>query len=410
MPAAIAGATSGTTTRFTTGERTARRPNETRMIGSVAACAASETPRLSASQWGRRPRPTDSIHAVSGVAQAISPAVANDDSWKPASPMRLGSVTRRSVAAQPSAAAARPARPVSRASKTTPAISAGPDDRCGCAGERHVRDDREDRHDRPSSAPETAGHGGDGGRNDRDVPAGDGDDVADPGGRERGSEVAVDAVAQADEDACGEARLGLGQDAGQGLAGATPQSFEPAPEVLGSRLHIESPGRERADRADPLQVLPVGRIGTFADRSVNHDRVAGDHDGIAGERGRDLDPGAGGRRRERRGLLAVARRADRLDDHPPRAVTLGRTVGRRRSGRHHRESHGDGRSTERDGEQRSDTEARPGLAQQQDRGEAQGDGRPEMVRCDLPRSDGRDDRPDRQAAAPAHVSEPSRDP
>ncbi len=106
------------------GERTARRPNETRMIGSVAACAANETPRLSASQRGRWPRPIDSIHAVSGVAQAISPAVANDDSWKPASAIRLGSVTRRSVAAQPSAAAARPARPVSRASKTTPAISA----------------------------------------------------------------------------------------------------------------------------------------------------------------------------------------------------------------------------------------------------------------------------------------------
>ena len=127
----------------------------------------------------------------------------------------------------------------------------------------------------------------------------------------------------------------------------------------------------------------VRRIGTLADRSVDHDRVAGDHDGIAGKRGRDLDPGAVGRRRERRRLLAVARRADRFDDHPPRAVAVGRTVERRRSGRHHRESQGDGSSTERDGQQRADTEARPGLAQQQDRGEAQGDGRPEMVRRDL---------------------------
>ena len=85
--------------------------------------------------------------------------------------------------------------------------------------------------------------------------------MADAGRRERGSEVAVDAVAQADEDAGGQARLGLGQDPGQGLAGATPQRLEPAPEVVGRRLDIERPGRERADRADPLQVLPVGRIG-----------------------------------------------------------------------------------------------------------------------------------------------------
>ena len=234
------------------GSRPARGPRADRTrrgsIGSVAAWAANETPRLSASQWGRRPRPTIRSRPVSGVAQAISPAVANDESWKPASAIRLGSVTRRSVAAQPSAAAARPARPVSRASKTTPAISAARTTDADAPGECHVRDDREDRDDRPSSAPETAGHGGDGGRDDRDVPAGDGDDVADPGGRERGSEVAVDAVAQADEDARGEARLGLGQDAGQGLAGATPQPFEPAPEVVGSRLDIESPGRERADR------------------------------------------------------------------------------------------------------------------------------------------------------------------
>ena len=93
-------------------------------MGSVAAWAASETPRLSASQRGMRPRPLPSSQSVSGVAQAISPAVASDDSWNPASPMSAGSETRRSVAAQPSAAAARPARPVSRARSTTPAINA----------------------------------------------------------------------------------------------------------------------------------------------------------------------------------------------------------------------------------------------------------------------------------------------
>ena len=94
------------------------------MIGRVAACAASETPRLSASQWGSRPRPTVSIQPVSGVAHAMSPAVASDDSWNPASPTSFGSEMRRSVAAQPRAAVARPARPLSRASSTTPAMSA----------------------------------------------------------------------------------------------------------------------------------------------------------------------------------------------------------------------------------------------------------------------------------------------
>ena len=56
-PTAIAGATSGTTTRLTIGDRMASRPNDTRTIGSVAACAASETPRLSASHAGTRPPP-----------------------------------------------------------------------------------------------------------------------------------------------------------------------------------------------------------------------------------------------------------------------------------------------------------------------------------------------------------------
>ena len=57
---------------------------------------------------------------------------------------------------------------------------------------------------------------------------GDRHDVADAGRRERRSEVAVDAVAQADQDARGEAGLGLGEDAGQRLGRAAPQTLEPA--------------------------------------------------------------------------------------------------------------------------------------------------------------------------------------
>ena len=124
-PTAIAGATRGTTARLTIGDRIASLPNDTRTIGRVAAWAAKETPRLSASQRGIRPRPTASIHAVSGVAHTIRPAVASDESWNPASPISFGSLTRRSVAAHPKAAAARPARPLSRAREGRPrAISA----------------------------------------------------------------------------------------------------------------------------------------------------------------------------------------------------------------------------------------------------------------------------------------------
>ena len=119
-PTAMAGATSGTTARLTSGARIARRPNETSTIGSVAAWAANETPRLSASQCGSRPRTVESIQSVRGVAHAIRPAVASDESWNPASPMSLGSAIRSSAAAQPRAATARPARPVSLASRTTP--------------------------------------------------------------------------------------------------------------------------------------------------------------------------------------------------------------------------------------------------------------------------------------------------
>ena len=159
-PTAIAGATSGTMTTLTSGDRIASRPNDTRTIGSVAACAASDTPRLSASQPGIRPPPRRPSHSASGVAQAISPAVASDDSWKPASPISDGSLSSRSVAAQPSAAVARPARPDSRASSTTAAMSAArtteadaPANATYATIARIVTTDRRRRPSRPVIAP-----------------------------------------------------------------------------------------------------------------------------------------------------------------------------------------------------------------------------------------------------------------
>ena len=82
-PAAMAGATSGTTPRLITGETIDRRPNSRATIGSVASCAASETPRDSASQARSRPGAGPARRAVSGVPQAMSPAVASAERRKP---------------------------------------------------------------------------------------------------------------------------------------------------------------------------------------------------------------------------------------------------------------------------------------------------------------------------------------
>ncbi len=124
VPAAIAGGTSGTATRFTRGARSASRPKATSTTGNVAASAAKETPRLSQSQPGSAPPRHCRSRSVAGVPQAIRPAVASDESWKPASPTSEGSTNSITTAAHPSAAAALPARPDSRARVTDAVISA----------------------------------------------------------------------------------------------------------------------------------------------------------------------------------------------------------------------------------------------------------------------------------------------
>ena len=161
-----------------------------------------------------------------GVAQATSPAVASVESWNPASLTSAGSARSNRKAAQPSAAAARPLRPDSRASSTTPAIAPGPQHGRRGAREHDVRDDGDGGDDRPTPTTEPPGHRPDGGRDDRDVPPGDRDHVTDAGGRERGRDLAIHPVAQPDQDPRGQSGLGLGQDARQRLAGVPPPAFE----------------------------------------------------------------------------------------------------------------------------------------------------------------------------------------
>lgn len=123
-PPAIAAGTMGTTTRLTAGATSDSRPNVARTSGSVAACAARLIPSASASHPGMRPPHSAAIQRPSGVAQASSPAVASTERRNPASPIIAGSTSSSPAAASERAAGARTDRPDSRASRTTPAISA----------------------------------------------------------------------------------------------------------------------------------------------------------------------------------------------------------------------------------------------------------------------------------------------
>src|SRR3989304_4324830 len=75
-PTGRAGATSGATRRFASGATNETRPKAKRTIGSVAACAASETPSDSHSQAGTPAGRGCRRASVSGPPQARSPALA----------------------------------------------------------------------------------------------------------------------------------------------------------------------------------------------------------------------------------------------------------------------------------------------------------------------------------------------
>ncbi len=122
-PVAIAGGTSGTTSRFTSGATSESRPNMNSTTGVVAAWAANETPRISAIHRRGREGSAPARRAVKPEPHAMIPAVARTDSRKPASNAHSGSINSRPVTAQPRAAAAVPGLPSSRASRATPAIT-----------------------------------------------------------------------------------------------------------------------------------------------------------------------------------------------------------------------------------------------------------------------------------------------
>ena len=122
-PAAIAGGTIGTATRLAAGAISARRPNVSSAIGRVAAWAVSETPRLSRIAPGIRGTRAVS-QAVSGVAHATSPAVAAADSWNPTSVTVVGATRIMIATAHARPTIALDPRPLSAASRATPAMTA----------------------------------------------------------------------------------------------------------------------------------------------------------------------------------------------------------------------------------------------------------------------------------------------
>ena len=208
-------------------------------------------------------------------------------------------------------------------------------DRGRGASERDIGDDRDHRQDRSTPPTHPSGQGGDRRGHDRDVPARDRDDVADAGRREGGGQVAVDPVAKTDQDPGGQPGLRFGQDRRQ--RGRRRESGGPD-RLDRTRRRVLDRHRSRgqcADRPDPLEVLTVRRGGTRSDGSLDRQAVARHDLRVRGQRRGDADPRwlVATDRAQRRGLLAVTWRPDRLDLERPRPAAIGHDLGGRGSRR-----------------------------------------------------------------------------
>ena len=235
--------------------------------------------------------------------------------------------------------------------------------------------------------------------------------MAHPSRRERRGEVTIDSVAQSNEDPGCKTGLGLRQDPCQGLGRAQSQRLECAARVVGRRLDLKRPSRERPDRADPQEVGTVRRVGSRSDLTLDHHLVTRGHDRIARKGRGDLEGGSWTRRRpERRCLLPIPWRARRTDDEQPRAAAVGRMVQRRRRRRDHEQARRNEAGTEHERQNRNGPKIRPRLTDEQQRGQRQRNGGSEVARGYLPSRHRRGDGPDRKPTAAAHLRAPSRDP
>ena len=352
-PPTIATGTSGTTARFTTGDTSDSRPNVATTSGSVAACAASEIPRLSASQRGTRPPPSPPSHAPIGFAHASSPAVASTERRKPASPISAGSTSSSSTAAAPSAAAARPARPDSRASSTTPAMTAArttDGDPPAAITYATTVPSTATRDDAPVASPQ---HGPDEPGDDRDVPARDRDDVAHAGRREVRGKRPVHPLPQSDEDAGGEPGLGLRQRPPERVARGVACDLEREARCLDDPQLARVEAARRAGASQVRAVRVIVRRGSQP--ATDLDDGPGGHHRVRGQRRGDDDRPVSPSSSRRRATWSPSR-GDPTDStvavHGPPSSGSGRRDGRGRpdedpdrhqprpdAGRHERHAH-----------------------------------------------------------------------
>ena len=290
------------------------------MIGSVAACAASDTPRLSASQRGSRPRPIDSIHAVSGVAQAISPAVASDESWKPGVADQAGSRDEQERR--------RPAEGRGGAARAA-----------GLAREQHDAGHQRRAHDRRATPRRTrrtrrsrrsSRPTGGGARDDRPCAPIAAATIAMFQPEMATTWLTPAVVNAAARSRSTRSRRPMRMPAARPASGSgrTRVSASPAPRRSASRRRPRSSRRRLDARASATVSVPTApirsRYAPYGESGRSPDRrrrptiaSPGIDDRIARAAWRRPER----RRRpagvaERRGLLAVARRADRLDDEP----------------------------------------------------------------------------------------------
>ena len=196
---------------------------------------------------------------------------------------------------------------------------AGSDDRGRRSDEDDVGEDRERGQSRSPATLQAARDRAEGRSNDRDVPTGDRDDVAGAGRRERSSEIPVDTIAEADQHARRETRLGLRDGSVDAVGGRSTKALQGRGDCPFDGQQLEGLGAERADGADSSQVraIVVGR--RRPDAAAKLDAVAGDDRRVPRQRGRD-EHGRLPVEQDCRGTGAGSRRPDGLDDPDPRAV------------------------------------------------------------------------------------------
>ncbi len=162
-------------------------------------------------------------------------------------------------------------------------------------------------------------------------------------------ELAVDAVAQPDQDPGREPRLGLGQDARQRRRSVPAHGFQDCGGFDGSRFEVEVVCADRAGHAGPLEVRAVWRIRARLGPSVDRDPLAGHDDRVAGERGGESDGACAALGELDRGhLVAFARRAGGDDHGVPRPIAIRQRDGINRRRREDSKADGQGRGRAQD--------------------------------------------------------------